>query len=150
MKMTIKKVADVYKVLSSAKLSKLKDEEKFKIIKQLRKLKPVHDKYNADVEDARERLKGDEHESVEEDTRLLTSLGEKSGVAIERIAEVNLYWRDYNRRVDLCVKEEGDREIDLDIEPMTAEIQGKLLASNDFTIDNILEIDILFVEPENN
>ena len=87
MKMTIKKVADVYKVLSSAKLSKLKDEEKFKIIKQLRKLKPVHDKYNADVEDARERLKGDEHESVEEDTRLLTSLGEKSGVAIERITD---------------------------------------------------------------
>lgn len=146
MKMTRKEATDVYQVLSGARLSKLSDEDKFGVIKLMRKLKPVAMSLLDFEAEAKLRLQGDNHESIVKDTRKAQAAGEKSGLSKHRIDALVRYWDDYNARVKACLKEEEEQEVEFDLGPLNDAVVTLLIASNDWVCSEIMKLDVLMTE----
>lgn len=146
MKMTMKEATDVYQVLSGAKLSKLSDEDKFCVVKIMRKLKPVAMSFLDFESEVKLRLQGDNHESIVNDTRKVQAAGEKSGLSKHRIDTLIRYWDDYNTRVRTCLKEEEEQEVEFDLSPLNDGVVTLLIASNDWVCSDIMKLDVLMTE----
>ena len=53
--------------------------------------------------------------------------------------------QDYNRLVGEAVKEFADKEVEIEFEPLSEESFGKLMASNEWTMEQTVEIGMLIV-----
>lgn len=107
-KMKTSEVVGIYNVLKSLKISKLKKEDQFTVIRAARALKPVATAFNDFIKDAQEKLRPGGFDAIEEKRAHFEQLtaAEKEEVA----AAVNAYNKDIND----CVQSEADREVDID------------------------------------
>lgn len=154
MKKTIKTemVLEAFGVLNTAKYSKLDDADKIKVWKIARALKPVATKFDEDNKDAAEKLKPEgfdekvqnaqEYERVTKDPGADTS-GLKMGAA-EYDAFMKEF-QDYNKLVGKAVKEFADKEVKVEFEPLSDDAFGKLMASNDWNLDQVTKLGSLIV-----
>lgn len=140
-KIKTEKVVSVYGVLAEAKITKMEDKDKFKVIKALKELKVVAKAFEDFRTDALEKLKGEEHDKMVERAQQWQREGDKTTLTEDERIEVNKYLTDYNTKVAECLKEEAEKENDITFEPLTEEALGKLVASNDWTVRQIMEIE---------
>lgn len=138
--MKTKQVVEVYNTLNSAKLSKMDDKDKFLVIKAMRQLKPVFTAYEEFVKDAQEKLKGDDFEDVQTKARKWQEEGENTSLTIEERRNINIYLNDYSNKVNECLKEEVEKDNELTYEKISEEAFGKLIASNDFDVKTIMNL----------
>lgn len=131
MKTTTEKAVIAYRILNNAKLGKMKDEGKFAVIKIMKELKPVATGYDDFIKDAAEKLKP---EGIEEIQAKLQGKGELS-------AEEQALWNEYNEKVQKCVQDELNKEVEVTCEPLKEEDFGALIASNDFAVGEIMALD---------
>lgn len=131
---------DAYMVLSAAKFTKLSDADKIKVWKIARALKPISQKYEDDNKSAAETLKPKDCDfdatfaKVQEFERLMRSGGDisKSPIgAAEYNAFINDVWKPYNKLVADAIKPIGEAEVEVEIDPLSEEAFGMLMASND-------------------
>ena len=64
-------------------------------------------------------------------------------------AEYNAFlkeFQDYNKLVSDAVKEFADKEVELVFEGISEDAFGKLMASNEWTMEQVIEIGMLIVE----
>ena len=154
-KKTIKteKVLGAYNVLNTAKYSKLDDADKVKVWKIARALKPVATKFDEDSKDAAEKMKPEgfdenlrkaqEYERVTKDANADASKLEMGA------AEYGAFIKElqkYNKLVGEAVKEYADKEVELEFEPLSEDAFGKLMASNEWTMEQTVELGMLVVE----
>lgn len=125
----------VYNALMNAKLTKMSAMEKVKVVKILMALKPVHKGYADKVEEAMNRLKPEwltDEKKHEWDTRGVWSdklTGEeKDGI------------NDYLKSVDLCLKDDFEKETDISFDHLTDKEFEHLADSNDFTAGQLMEL----------
>lgn len=153
-KMTLKtdKVLKAYNIISQAKYTKLDDVDKIKVWKIARALKPVATKYDEDTKDAAEKLKPEgfdddlrkaqEYERVtkdkEADASKLEMGAAEYGKFIKKLKEMNKLVAD-------ALKEFANKEVDIDFEPISEDAFTKLMASNDWTMDQAVIIGELIV-----
>lgn len=139
-------IATIYSLLNEAKLTKMDDADKFKVIKALRKIKPIAKAYEDFIEDAKNKLKGEDFDKMFEKAQTWNkdNQGKKVGeLTQEQIAElepINKYFAEYNQSVDKCVKEEAEKEVELTFDKLNEEAFGKLVASNDWTCGQIMAL----------
>lgn len=153
--LTIKteKVLGAYQVLNTAKYTKLDDGDKIKVWKIARALKPIATKFDEYSKDAAEKMKPDgfddklhdaqEYERVTKDASADAS-NLKMGAA-EYNAFINTL-KGYNKLVTDAVKDFADKEVSVSFEPLSEDAFGKLMASNDWTMEQTVEIGMLIVE----
>ena len=158
--MTIKvkteKVLGAYNVLNTAKYTKMDDADKIKVWKIARALKPIATKFDDDSKDAAEKLKpegfDDNLQKAQECERLV-----KNGNANYRdtaklpmgAAEYGEFIKElqkYNRLVSEAVKEFAEKEVELTFDALSEDAFGKLMASNEWTMEQTVEIGMLIVE----
>lgn len=129
-------VVNAFAALNGAKLAKMEDKEKFTLIKAMKVLKPIKNAYEDFVKDAREKLKGENHEEMlkrVEEWRTKhndTKPADFTTDELKELNEINTYFNDYNKKVEECVKEEADKEVTLEYTRMSEEAFGHLLTSN--------------------
>ena len=155
MKKTIKtnEVLEVFNLLDKAKYGKLQDEDKIKVWKITRILKPVATKFEDDTKDAAEKFKegyenlderlqqAQEFEKARRDNAIdATTL--KMGAA-EYDAFIKGDWADYNKTVSEAVKEFAEKEVEVEFEPITEEVLGKLMSSNDWSFGQACKLELL-------
>lgn len=144
--MKTKDIVSIYAFLNEAKLTKMEDADKFTVIKALRVFKPVAKGYEDFIEDAKNKLKGEEHDAMTEraqkwnDANQGKKVGELTKEQIAELEAINKYFSDYNKSVEDCVKEEAEKEVELAFDKLTEESFGKLVASNDWTCGQIMEL----------
>ena len=139
-----KDVVSAYGSLNSAKLSKMEDNAKFKVIKALRQIKKVNSEYEDFLKDAQEKLKGDDFESMKEKVQKWQEEGEKSNLPMSERIAINKFFTEYNNSVSKCMKEEEEKEVDLDYEKLTEDEFKAFVSSNDFDVQTmVLMQDIL-------
>ena len=132
-------ITNIYAVLNEAKLTKMEDADKFKVIKALRAIKPVAKGYEDFVEEAKNKLKADDHDKMTEKAQDWNKdnqgkkVGELTQEEIDELNAINKYFSDYNSRVENCVKEEAEKEVELTFDKLSEEAFSKLVASNDWT-----------------
>ena len=147
------KVLGAYQVLNAAKYTKLDDGDKIKVWKIARALKPIATKFDEDSKDAADKMKPDgfdeklhdaqEYERVTKDASADAS-NLKMGAA-EYNAFINTL-KSYNKLVTDAVKDFADKEVSVSFEPLSEDAFGKLMASNDWTMEQTVEIGMLIVE----
>ena len=140
-KIATEKVLNVYNLINEAKISKMDDADKFKMIKIARALKPVATSFEDFKKDAGEKLKGENHDKMVEKAQQWQAEGEKTTLTEAERIEINKYFNDYNNKIVECLKEEAAKENELDFEPLGEEAFGKRVASNDWTLGQITAIE---------
>lgn len=136
--MKTKQVVEAYNALNSAKLTKMEDKDKFLVIKAIRQLKPISTAYEEFVKDAQEKLKDEQFNDNVEKAKKWQEEGEKTTLTMDERMAMNAYFTAYNKRVDECVKEEKEKDVELSYERLTDDAFLKLLSSNDFDVNTIM------------
>lgn len=149
MKKTIKteKALAAFRVLNTAKYTKMTDEDKIKVWKIARALKPVADKFDDDSKDAAEKFKPTEDfaerlQKAQEFERKQKS-GEDMTDAPMGAAEYGEFikeFQQYNKTVADAIKEFADKEVELEFDVLTEESFGKLMASNEWDMSQVMAI----------
>ena len=149
MKKTIKteRVLTAFRVLNTAKYTKMSDEDKIKVWKIARALKPVADKFEDDSKDAAEKFKPTEDfaerlQKAQEFERMRNA-GEDMTNAPMGAAEYGEFLKEfqkYNQTVGEAVKEFAEKEVEVEFDVLTEEAFGKLMASNEWEVAQTLEI----------
>ena len=152
-KIETSKVVSAYNVLSTAKYGKLDDADKINVWKIARALKPVATKFEEDNKDAAEKFKPEgfdeklqnaqEYERVTRDPQNDTSKLKMGAAEYDKfIGEL----KSYNKLVGDAVKEYSEKECNLSFEPISEDAFGKLMASNEWTMEQVTTLGSLIVE----
>jgi len=144
-KVTTKQISEVYAKLADAKITKMEDADKFKVIKALKQLKSIATAYEDFKKDAGEKLKGEEHDKMIEKAQKWQNEGKDTTLTEEEKIAVNKYFSEYNDKISSCLKEEAAKENELTFEALTEEAFGRLMTSNDWTLSEITSIEEILV-----
>ena len=139
-------IVSVFNLLNSAKINKVNDSGKIKIIKAVRQMKPIANGFDELLNDARERLKGEEHEEMSEKSSRWQMEGDIVDFTDEEKIAINNYFIAYSNRIDECIKEEADREHELTFTKLTEEEFEGLISSNDWDVKTIMDIQEVICE----
>lgn len=130
--MKTRKIAEAYNVLVNAKISKCEDSEKVAVWKVCHAIKKVAEDYQEACKDATSKL--NDIEDYENKMQKALEYESKKGENCEMKAEeYKAFVAEYDRvrkLVDSAVKELGDADVTLDVEGISEDAFGRLLASN--------------------
>ena len=151
-KVKTEKVLGAFNVLNTAKYAKMDDADKIKVWKIARALKPVATKFDEDSKDAAEKLKPEgfddnlqkaqEYERVTKDKDADAS---KLEMGAAEYGEFIKKLKEMNKLVADALKEFANKEVDIDFEPISEDAFTKLMASNDWTMEQTVMIGELIV-----
>ena len=134
-----------YRILKSAKLTKMDDADKLKTIKTMRVLRPVSEEYDKDVEEGRRALQDDRFDDMQQKAQKHNeAIQEKKQdglLSYSDLKELNDYFTAYDKSVRRMQQELDDKELTLTIGRLSEEAFGRLAASNDLTCE---ELETLF------
>lgn len=145
-------IRNIYEILNEAKLTKMEDADKFKVIKALRSIKPIAKGYEDFIEEAKNKLKDDDFDKMTERAQAWNKdnqgkkVGELTQKQIDELNAINTYFAEYNKRVETCLKEEAEKEVELTFDKLSEEAFGKLVASNDWTCGQIMALSDVVAE----
>ena len=112
------------------KLGKMKDGDKFNMMKVMKELKPVATDYFDFMKDSSERLRPEGFEEIQ------TKLQSEE----ELTPDEKKVWEEYNKKVQQCVEDELKKEVEFTFQPLSEEGFKGLLSSNDLTLAEIMAI----------
>lgn len=151
-KVKTEKVLGAFNVLNTAKYAKMDDADKIKVWKIARALKPIATKFDDDSKDAAEKLKPEgfdddlrkaqEYERVTKDKEADAS---KLEMGAAEYGEFIKKLKEMNKLVADALKEFANKEVDIDFEPISEDAFTKLMASNDWTMEQAVMIGELIV-----
>lgn len=135
--------------LRTAKVTKMEDKEKMTVIKAMRALDKVAKEYEALVKEVKEKLKDERFDNMSRRVEEFNAL-HRDGQALttkeqQEVKELNNYFANYNKRLDEVLKGEYEREVTVEYERLTEDAFGRLVASNDFTVQEIINIEAVLV-----
>jgi hypothetical protein len=146
MKKTVKtsEILSMYNILNNAKYGKMADDDKIKVWKIARKLKPVASKFDDDSKDAAEKFK----DGIKDFDERLAKAQQyeqakqqaKPTEEIMRDADYEAFikdFKDYHELMDNAVKEFADTEVEVEFDALSEDAFGKLMASNEWTIAQV-------------
>lgn len=145
MKKSVKtsEILKVYNIIGSAKYGKMTDDDKVKVWKIARKLKPVATKFEEASKDAAEKMKpeGDFDSKLQkaQEYERLRGKGEPT-IDVMTTADYNEFlkvFKDYQKLIDKAIGDLADKEVKVEFEPINEEAFGKLMASNDWTMEQV-------------
>lgn len=149
-KIKTEKVLAVYNILKGASYQKMSDEDKIKLWKVARLLKPIATKFEGDCEDASEKLKPDGFDDClekakEYEAKKRQGDGDLPMTEVDYLQFINGDWAKFNRLLSDAVKEFADEEVDLEFEPLPEEAFASLMSSNDWKLDQVMTVSELII-----
>ena len=143
-----KEVAEAYNLISTAKYQKLSDDDKVKLWKISRKLSPIAEQYNKDVEDAKQRLLPSEDFPQRLQMGLkyqsLRDSGEKDlPMTEEEFTKIAAEWNNYNAILDKALRDIAEEKQTIEINTITEDAFGGLMASNDWTFEQVGKLEFI-------
>lgn len=137
MKTTIDKIVKAYAKLGDVKVTTLEDKEVMKVIRMRKAMRPVSEEFNAFLEDVKSKFKP---EGFEETVRKAQEGWDKMSDAEKRAA--NELVTGYNRKVEVAVKEESEKEVEIEFEALSEDSLTKLMKENSLTVSEMEMLDL--------
>lgn len=153
-KMKTEDVLKAYNVISTAKYSKLDDADKIKVWKIARSLKPVAEKFREDSEDAQQKMKPSEDfdeqlmkaQEYEREIRKPDCDSTKLPIGAAQYQEFLDEFKAYQKLVNDTIKDLAEKEVEVEFETLSEDAFGKLMASNDWTLEQVVVLDGIVTE----
>jgi hypothetical protein len=147
--LTTEKVLAAFNVLSSAKYGKMDDADKIKVWKITRKLKPVAEKFDDDSKDAAEKMKPSEDFNerlvkAQEYERTIKQPDFDASKLPMGAAEYSKFvdeFKSYQKLVNDTISDFAKKEVEVEIEILSEDAFGKLMASNDWNMAQVVALD---------
>jgi hypothetical protein len=134
-------IYNVYALVDVAKLTKLEDGDKFKVIKACKVMKPIYEELHNFRQDTLKKLADENHDKMvevfEEWRSNLKNPNDEQKKSIEYINE-------YNKKVDECLSEEFNKEVEVTWEKLSEDGLKKFVASNDWNVQQTIAVMGLF------
>lgn len=155
-KIKTENVHQLYNITKTASYNKLDDGDKVKFFKIVRVIKEVSEKFDDIYKDALDKFKPTDDtfnkqfenaQKYEQYIRL--PFVKESDLPIttsEYIRFIDKIMSTYNKLVKDATKEDSDKEVTLTFDGLSEEAFGKLMASNEWTMEQALELGLLIVE----
>ena len=143
MKATVKQIVAAYNALGNTKSTKLEDSEKGKILKARKAMRPIAEDYEAFLKDCQETLKPENWDEIQTKLQKWQQEGEKTTLTEEERVEINKAVIDYQNKINKVVKEELEKEVEINFEKLEEGANVKLMSANDWTPNQLDEIEIL-------
>lgn len=143
MKATTEKAIVAYRILNNAKISKMKDGDKFNIVKIMKELKPIATGYDDFLKDATKKLEPEGVEEIQKKINPAFSLPpeqQRNEIVKLLSADELAMWDKFNSDVAKCVDEELSKEIKFKFKPLSEEGFKGLIGSNDFAMSQIMAL----------
>ena len=143
---TVKKISDIYNIVSSAKFTKMSDQNKITAWKMIKEIKTIAAPFNEDIEDIKRMFMP--YEGFEND--LMTGIryeeakknnNDFSEITDEEYAEILEKYKSYQTSVDKAIEDISDRKVTLKNNPLNKEVFEELVCSNDWAFDDIEKIE---------
>ena len=149
-KVTTEKILSVYNILKGASYQKMSDDDKIKLWKIARTMKPIATKFEDDSKDAAEKLKPEGLEITLEKAKEYEQKKQKGDTDLpmteaEYLGFINGDWAKFNNLLTKAVKEFADAEVELEFEPLNEESFFKLIASNDWKMEQVMIVSEVIV-----
>ena len=159
MKKTIKtsEILAAYNVLNAAKYGSMSDEDKIKVWKITRALKPIATKFDEDSKDAAEKFKpkdkdfDEKLQKAQEYERITHTPKPDASKLPMGAAEYDAFIKEfkaYNKLVEEAVKEFANKDIELEIDAISDDTFGKLMSSNEWTMGQAVALSEIIVADE--
>ncbi len=133
--MKLEKIVTAYKALGEAKVTKLDEGEVIKIVKARKAMRPYAEEYDAFLKDAQEKLKGEGFDELQAKVQKWAELTDEEKLAVNK--ELN----EYQRKIDKTVKEELEREVDIEPEKLEDGSLTKLVQENGWEMKKLDELE---------
>lgn len=143
MKVTVKQVVEAYKSLGDAKVSKLEEADVIKVVKARKAMRPIADEYEAFLKDVQDKFKPENWDEVQEKIQQWQKEGEKTTLSEEERIELNKAIIGYQNKINQAIKEELEKEVELNIEKLSEGADVKIMSANDWTPNQLDTIEIL-------
>lgn len=142
-KVTTEKILSVYNILKGASYQKMSDDDKIKLWKIARTMKPIATKFEDDSKDAAEKLKPEGLEVTLEKAKEYEQKKQKGDTDLpmteaEYLGFINGDWAKFNNLLTKAIKEFADAEVELEFEPLNEDSFSKLIASNDWKMEQVM------------
>lgn len=142
------KVVEACKILDNAKYQSMADDDKIKLWHISRKLEPIATKFKEDERDANIKLiPSDDYVPKMQKAILYQEMKKQGKEALplseeqyKSALEENIR---FNALLAKALKELKKKEVTLEFEPLSEEAYGKLMASNDWTIQQVKTLDFI-------
>lgn len=138
--MKTKQIIEAYATLKSAKLTQMSSEDKFKVIKIMRVLRPIATEWDEFVQTIDEKCKGENHDEIIKDAQQWQTEGEKTSIPLTRRIEINNYLNKYNKERQRMIEEEQNKEVAVTFDKLSEKAFEKFIESNDFDIEKSMII----------
>lgn len=135
----------VWNIINAASYKKLDDADKVKLWRIARVLKPIATQFESDSKDAAEKLKPEGLDALLEKAKEYEAKKQKGDDELPMTeAEYNSFireqWQPFNKLVQQAIGEFADKEVELDFDTLTEDAFGKLMASNDWSVDKAMTV----------
>lgn len=138
---SVKDIAPVYGVLNEAKMGKMDVKDQIKLVRIVREMKRIITPYQEAEQDAREKFKGEDHDSlVKVYLDCVHNVGEHTD---EERSEAIAYVRDYDKKAKDCLNDEFEKKHSVEAEKLGAEAFEKLIVSNEWNVATILAVELI-------
>lgn len=137
-KLKATKLMELYTLLYHAKMDGVNTADRVKLVRLVMALRPAAEKLQTDIDTARERLKPQGFDNALlrwNETREKVQLGDKSGpmTDVEFVEFTYQVLNPYNRDVAAACKQSEQREVTIDVDPLSTEGFDQLAAANAWT-----------------
>lgn len=140
-------IVEAYKTLSQAKYQKMNDDGKVKVWKITRLLRPIVVKFEEDFQDAKQKFIPDNEFMVRFGKAIQYEQDKKnkktSQITDEEYQAIVKEYNEYNSLVNKAIKEFSEKEVELNFEHLSEDDFEKLIASNDWTISQLENIEFI-------
>lgn len=140
MKKTLKtsSIVSAFNLLNTAKLTKMEDSDKIRLVRVMRKFKPLFEEFNTAVKDAQEKLKPEGYDERFRKAQIYEVKNEESGMTEEEYTAFIDEFKQANKLIQEAVNDIALKDTELDLETLSEDAFGKFIASNDWTMEQIV------------
>lgn len=139
-------VLTAYNILSGSKYTNLSDADKIKVWKIAREMKPIATKFEEDAKDASEKFRPEGNydemfQKAQEYERILRDKSKEEPPISEKEYDKFIEtFKNYQNLVNAAINDYANKEVELNFTPLNEESFGKLMSSNDWTIDQSMTL----------
>lgn len=131
-----------YTLLKDASLKGMDNLSKFAVIKLTKAFKDIANDFESFKADAVERLKDENFDAMCDKAQKWQSEGDKCEYSNEEKVAINQYFADYKKSIAECVKEEAEKENDVEFNPLSEkQFEALINANENWNVEQIIMLD---------
>lgn len=142
--MKLKHIIAAYKALGEAKATSLEMKEIIKIVKARKAMRPYAEEFESFLKDVQEKFKPENWDEVQVKVQQWQQEGEKTTLTENEREEVSITAIAYKKSIDEALREELEKEVDLNFERLDEETGAKLISGNAWELKKLDDLEIMF------